>query len=196
MTALGVNLPFAVESREPLGQVLLGSRHRAAGNAWRVEVADDASVVHAYQRLRREVFVAEQGLFTGSDADDVDDDARAIVLVARTNDGAVLGGVRLAPVGDGPDIGWWQGGRLAVARKARAHRGIGSALVRAACAHAEARGALRFDATVQAANEAWFEQLGWEHVRSTTVAGAAHVLMRWAGRSHCRSGRRDQIAAR
>jgi AIR synthase-related protein len=57
--------------------------------------------------------------------------------------------------------------------------GVGSALVRAACARAEAEGALRFDATVQVRNEPLFARLGWQSVRRLTVADAPHVLMRW-----------------
>src|SRR4029453_1572535 len=89
------------------------------------------------------------------------------------------GGVRLGPVADGPDIGWWAGGRLAVARDARGAWGVGAALVRAACARAEAEGALRFDATVQARNEVLFQRLGWVAVGPVTVAATPHVLMRW-----------------
>ncbi|MFT4262121.1 MAG: hypothetical protein QM572_01945, partial [Nocardioides sp.] len=79
----------------------------------RAEGAD----LEAYRALRRDVFVAEQGLFPGSDRDDVDDDPRTVVLVARTPDGEVLGGVRLAPMTElsgGRDLGWWRGSRLAV----------------------------------------------------------------------------------
>jgi AIR synthase-related protein len=57
--------------------------------------------------------------------------------------------------------------------------GVGAALVRAACARAEAAGALRFDATVQLGTQRFFQRLGWETVRPVTVAGAPHVLMRW-----------------
>jgi putative N-acetyltransferase (TIGR04045 family) len=163
---------------EALGAVLLGA---AAGVLpdWTIELADDARTVEAYRRLRRDVFVDEQSLFAGSDAeaDDIDTDPRTVVLVARAGDGTVVGGVRLAPVGT--DIGWWTGSRLAVARAARKGGGIGPALVRAACAHAEQRGVLRFEATVQAANEALFRRLGWQRLRATEVSGAPHVLMRW-----------------
>jgi hypothetical protein len=71
------------------------------------------------------------------------------------------------------------GGRLAVAPAARGLRGIGAALVRAACTRAEAEGTLRFDATVQARSTPLFARLGWLPVRETTVAGVPHVLMRW-----------------
>ena len=139
----------------------------------------DAAASCAYRRLRREVFVDEQGLFDGHDRDDHDDDPRTIVLVARDRQGEVLGGVRLHPAGPGADIGWWFGGRLVVGSGARDGRSIGSALVRAACARAELEGVLRFDATVQQSREAFFIRLGWHHAGRTEVAGRPHVVMRW-----------------
>jgi len=184
-----------------IGSVLLGgppAPARAGASSWCIEVAD-ADGVAAHRALRREVFVAEQGLFgaRAAEEDALDHDPRTVVLVARepspdgaaggasTARGRVLGGVRLAPAGQhltgGVDVGWWAGSRLAVARGARASR-IGPALVRAACARAEAAGALRFDATVQAAAEPMFRRLGWERVRDAEVPGAEdvpHVLVRW-----------------
>jgi putative N-acetyltransferase (TIGR04045 family) len=135
----------------------------------------DGPALQEYRALRREQFVDEQGLFAHSDLDETDADPRTIVLVARTSEGAVLGGVRLGPVGGGPDVGWWQGGRLV----SRGGLGAGAALVRAACARAEAEGVLRFDATVQPRYRPFFAKLGWEHLRAITVAGAPHELMRW-----------------
>jgi putative N-acetyltransferase (TIGR04045 family) len=145
--------------------------------------------VVAHRALRRAVFVDEQGLFrdstTGSagDLDGHDHDPRAIVLVARDGAGEVLGGVRLAPVdpdASRPDLGWWTGSRLVVAPTARRRAGVrvGAALVRAACARAEAAGVLRFEAEVQAANERLFARLGWQRLRDTAVAGRPHVRMR------------------
>lgn len=159
---------------------LLGDRSTLARQPeLRVEEAEDTAEVEVYRRLRREVFVHEQGLFEDHDVDERDDDPRTIVLVARDRDGSIIGGVRLGPAGEGPDIGWWNGGRLVVAPGARGQRGIGAVLVRAACARAETEGALRFEATVQARNEVLFERLGWRRVRAATVAGRPHVLMRW-----------------
>ncbi|WP_079032401.1 MSMEG_0567/sll0787 family protein [Streptomyces specialis] len=159
---------------------LLGDRSTLARQpAFRVAEADGAADIAAYRRSRRDVFVHEQGLFARHDLDDRDSDPRTVVLVAKDPEGTVVGGVRLCPVGDGPDIGWWQGGRLVVAPGARGPHGIGAALVRAACARAEAEGVLRFDATVQARAATLFRRLGWQRVRDTTVAGAPHVLMRW-----------------
>jgi N-acyl-L-homoserine lactone synthetase len=160
--------------------------------------AEDTATIAAYHGLRRSVFVDEQALFA-DDRDDYDDDPRTVVLVARDRAGAVAGGVRLSPFGPGgPDIGWWCGSRLAVyperrhggagnpadnsqSSASRTDRGdsVGPALIRAACAYAEAAGALRFEATVQAGSERMFRRLGWDRVRPVTVAGAPHVLMRW-----------------
>jgi predicted N-acetyltransferase YhbS len=67
----------------------------------------------------------------------------------------VLGSVRLGPVDDGPDLGWWFGGRLVVDAGCPV-RGVGAALDRAACAQAESAGVLRFETTVQARNEVLF----------------------------------------
>ncbi|WP_229910896.1 MSMEG_0567/sll0787 family protein [Streptomyces aurantiogriseus] len=159
---------------------LLGDRSTLARQPlFHIEQACSAAELSDYRRLRREAFVHEQGLFTGHDLDDRDTDPRTLVLVAKDQDGTVVGGVRLGPVHDGPDIGWWQGGRLVVARRARGPHGIGAALVRAACARAEAEGVLRFDATVQARNEVLFKRLGWRSVREIEVADAPHMLMRW-----------------
>ncbi|MDF2441910.1 MAG: hypothetical protein JWR01_113 [Subtercola sp.] len=139
----------------------------------------DAAEVQAYRVLRRETFVDEQGLFEGHDLDELDLDARTVVLVARAADGTVLGGVRLAPATPDVDLGWWTGSRLVVARAARGQLGIGPALVQAACAHAEARGVLRFEATVQPAAERMFAKLGWERLGEAVVAGVPHARLRW-----------------
>jgi len=144
------------------------------------DTAADREALAAYQSLRRAAFVDAQGLFGGSDHDDADGDPRTIVLVARTVEGTVIGGVRLGPVG-GEDIGWWRGSRLVVAAGAARSvgPGVGAALVRAACAHAEAAGVLRFDAAVQAGKERFFARLGWTRVGESTLAGRPHVEMRW-----------------
>ncbi len=137
----------------------------------------DTRELRQYRRLRRASFVVEQGMFTGTDHDDVDDDPRAVVLVAVADDGAVLGGVRLAPACS-PDIGWWTGSRLVADPAARA-AGLGPALIRAACAHVESAGALRFEATVQHRYAPMFVGLGWTDHGECVVAGRPHHVMRW-----------------
>jgi putative N-acetyltransferase (TIGR04045 family) len=155
--------------------VLLGARP-AGLPAFRIGPAGTEAELAAYRALRADAFVRRYGLFDGDDTDDADADPRTVVLLARDPAGRVLGGVRLGPARPGPDIGWWRGGRLVVEPGAR---GIGRALVRAACAYAESAGALRFDATVRAEAEPWFRRLGWESVRATEVAGQPHALVRW-----------------
>lgn len=162
--------------------ILTGSRRTPPALDSFVVVRAEAREVAAYRALRREVFVDEQGLFAGSDHDDVDDDPRTVVLVAVASDGEVLGGVRIhpaQPVMGGRDIGWWRGSRLAVATDARMLMGVGAALVRAACAEAESLGALRFDATVQAQNERLFRRLGWVPRERTHLHGHPHVVVDW-----------------
>lgn len=148
-----------------------------------VVVDADSADLRAYRALRHAVFVREQGLFAGTDADDVDDDPRTRVLVARAVDGTVLGGVRLHPAHHpglaGRDLGWWQGGRLVVADAARRGPGVGPALVRAACAAAETAGALRFEACVQPQNERLFVRLGWQPREQVLLHGRPHVVMDW-----------------
>jgi putative N-acetyltransferase (TIGR04045 family) len=152
---------------------------QARGPAFEITQADTADAIGSYHALRRRVFVAEQGLFARDDRDDRDDDPRTVVLLARDRSGIVVGGVRLGPADPaGPDLGWWYGGRLAVDPASRS-LAVGPALVRAACAHAEAAGVLRFEATVQNRAEPMFARLGWRPVRAVTVAGRPHTLMRW-----------------
>lgn len=159
--------------------VLTGQPSAAATPPFLIEPADCAADVAAYMQIRRDVFVAEQGIFAGSDSDDIDDDPRTVVLVARSPEGVVLGGVRLAPVTPAVDLGWWTGSRLVVTKTARSAGGIGAALVRAACAHAEETGVLRFEATVQSQNEILFRRLGWQKLGDITVVGQPHAHMRW-----------------
>jgi len=155
-------------------------RHRDSSY---VVVVADAAEHRAYRRLRHEVFVSEQELFDGTDTDAVDEDPRTIILIARTHDGEVLGGVRIHPA-VGPDgvppphdLGWWRGSRLAVAADARLHLGVGAALIRAACARAEAEGALRFDAEIQAQHRRLFERLGWNVQTERLLHGRPHLVV-------------------
>ncbi len=171
-------------ARALMGNVLLADRRGLDGRPpFTVTVAEDEATVSTYRRLRHDAFVAASGLFSGTDRDDADDDPRTVVLVARDCDGSVLGGVRLGPVStaswSGPDIGWWTGSRLVVTPHARAHAGVGTALVRAACAHAEAAGVLRFEALARVSARGLFTRIGWRVLGETTLAGAPHLRLSW-----------------
>ncbi|MGV9711965.1 MSMEG_0567/sll0787 family protein [Gordonia sp. NPDC003424] len=146
--------------------------------AFLIRVADDRELLAAHHVLRHREFVERQALFDHTDHDDADDDPRTVVLVATTPDGTVIGGVRLSP-NHTDDIGWWSGSRLVVADPAHA-AGVGAALVRAACAHAESIGVLRFDATVQDRYAPMFGTLGWhDHGAGPVFNGRSHRRMRW-----------------
>jgi putative N-acetyltransferase (TIGR04045 family) len=174
---------------------LLGDKAtRERLSPFEISPAEDAASIASYRWLRRNVFVEEQGLFERDDRDEFDDDPRTVVLLARDRAGVVVGGVRLHPATpSGADIGWWYGSRLAVYPESRHGRSkdsqpssrtdrgdsVGPALILAACAYAEAAGALRFEATVQSQNERMFRRLGWGTVGRVAVADRPHVLMRW-----------------
>ncbi len=128
-------------------------------------VEGDAELAE-HHRIRREVFVAEQGLFAGDDLDVHDGDA-ATVHVLGLADGQPAGTVRLYPL---DADGLWKGDRLAV-RRAHRRSGIGGPLVRLAVATAAGRGGARMVASVQAVNTAFFVGLGW-----TPVGGPVELL--------------------
>jgi putative N-acetyltransferase (TIGR04045 family) len=125
----------------------------------------DAAELAAHHRIRRAVFVVEQGLFDGTDADEHDDDP-ATVHVLGFVDGEPAGTVRLYPL---PGT-LWHGDRLAVLPGFRRSR-IGAQLVRLAVALAGQRGGTRMQARIQVANVPFFEYLGW-----TPTAPSAHHL--------------------
>lgn len=96
-----------------------------------------------------------------TDVDTWDRQPHTIHVLASLGD-AVAGTVRLYPL-DLPDrpVGRWKGDRLAVLP---AHRSslVGVRLVRFAVASASAAGGIEMEASVQVANTAFFEHLGWQ----------------------------------
>lgn len=115
----------------------------------------DAAELAAHHRIRRAVFVAEQGLFTGTDRDEHDDEPGTVHVLGLV-DGQPAGSVRLYPLA-GP---LWHGDRLAVLPEFR-HSRIGAQLVRLAVALAGERGGGRMQARIQLPNVHFFEYLGW-----------------------------------
>jgi putative N-acetyltransferase (TIGR04045 family) len=114
-----------------------------------------AAELDVHLAIRRAVFVAEQGLFGGTDADEHDDDPATVHVLGFVR-GQAAGTVRLYPLAG--DL--WHGDRLAVLPPYRRDR-IGGQLVRLAVALAGQRGGARMQARVQLPNVRFFVHLGW-----------------------------------
>jgi putative N-acetyltransferase (TIGR04045 family) len=125
--------------------------------------------------LRRQVFCSEQGVFSEDDADRHDVGALTIValsVVAGMHD-KVVGTVRIYQ--DEDRI--WYGGRLAVAPEYRRFSGVGDRLTTAAVSTGRALGAERFLATVQEANQGFFERQNFRVLSRLQLHDRPHVLM-------------------
>lgn len=132
--------------------------------------------------VRREVFVAEQGVPEEIEYDAYD--ATAVhVLAVRRADGVALGTGRLLYGADaagktGGAEGVGSLGRLAVARTARG-LGVGVALVRAIEEAARARGLIAVDLHAQTQALGFYERLGYEaYGDEFQDAGIPHLAMR------------------
>jgi putative N-acetyltransferase (TIGR04045 family) len=143
----------------------------------------------AHFQVRRQVFVAEQGLFRGingingtsginDDWDDTDrdghDDDPATIHVVGLADDQICGTVRLYPL---EADGMWKGDRLAVLASHR-HLGLGAPLVRFAVSSAGRLGGREMEAFIQPANVAFFRWLGWRRTGDLVdYAGIPHQRM-------------------
>lgn len=146
------------------------------GRRLRVECrpARSPEELETHFRIRHEVFVTEQQLFTGSDRDTYDADPDVVHVLAFLNDEPV-GTVRLFPLDRADRL--WQGDRLAVLRSARIH-GLGRPLVRFAVKTAGERGGREMVAHIQLQNVALFERLGWhKHGDVEVYVGVHHQPM-------------------
>lgn len=143
----------------------------------RVKPASEAWEKRAYYALRRTVFSDEQQLLT-QDRDSRDFLAIPIVAIAHSCGMAdqVVGAVRIYQ--EAP--GHWYGGRLCVERAYRRHGMIGKALVNEAVSRAIDLGCRRFLATVQLANERYFQSLHWRTLKHMELHGQPHCLMQAA----------------
>lgn len=136
-----------------------------------VRVAETEADLAAHHRVRRAVFVEEQGIFVEHDEDQWDDHAVKVVAAVGPR---VLGAVRLYPL---DEAGLWKGDRLAVLPEGRRLR-IGAPLVRFAVRTAGARGGARMIALIQMRNVAFFRHLGWSPLGDeTNFRGATHQEM-------------------
>ncbi|MFE2509788.1 GNAT family N-acetyltransferase [Streptomyces naganishii] len=148
---------------------------------YEVRVAEDPADREACFAVRKQVFVAEQGV-----PEDIEYDAHdavALHVLAVREDGLPLGTGRLlygeaAAAKTGGEAGVGSLGRLAVARQARG-RGVGVALVRAIEDAARARGLTAVDLHAQTHALGFYERLGYEaYGPEFPDAGIPHRAMR------------------
>jgi putative N-acetyltransferase (TIGR04045 family) len=137
-------------------------------------IAADPDAIDLHHRIRHEVFVREQRIFTDSDRDERDDEASTLKVLGVCGSDAA-GAVRLYVLDH--DRGVWQGDRLAVLHPFRRH-GMGAPLVRFAVATAAERGGTVMVAHIQPPNVAWFEHLGWSRAGEPEIyVGLPHQPM-------------------
>lgn len=148
MTATGSISPFSTPEA--------ATHHAEQEQAVSCRLVGDPVERDLHLRIRHEVFVTEQGLFTSTDQDSQDalaDTRHAVGLLGPV----VAGGVRFYPL---PESGLWKGDRLAVLPAFRHHR-LGPPLVRFAVRTAADAGGERMIAYVQPQNVPMFVRLGW-----------------------------------
>ncbi|WP_330345549.1 GNAT family N-acetyltransferase [Streptomyces longwoodensis] len=149
--------------------------------AYTVRVAEDLADREACFALRKEVFVAEQGVPEEIEYDAYD--AVAVHVLAVREDGLPLGTGRLLHGGaalgkTGGDTSVGSLGRLAVSRAARG-LGVGAALVRAIEEAARARGLAAVDLHAQTQALGFYERLGYvAYGPQFPDAGIPHRAMR------------------
>ncbi|MEQ9619494.1 MAG: GNAT family N-acetyltransferase [Deltaproteobacteria bacterium] len=140
------------------------------------KIAEDDKELEDYFRLRHDVFVKEQKIFSETDIDKYDTDpfhkVINIISVDQPN-GKVIGAVRCyRKEGD-----TWVGGRLSVARGYRNGR-VGAGLVRFAVQTMKSGSCKKFLAYVQPQNVRFFKRLGWTPIgEAETYQGFPHQLM-------------------
>ena len=123
-------------------------------------------------RIRKKIFVTEQGLFDTSDIDE--NDSNSIQLVARQNK-KIIGTVRIYK--EKEKIDHWIGGRLAVEKNFR-NTNAGSGLVKEAMRRVKKRGCKIFTAHIQEKNISFFLGLGWQPMEPVkTYFGSPHQKM-------------------
>lgn len=136
------------------------------------KLALDPAEIAAYYALRRQIFVAEQQLFSDCDRDELDQIAYPIVAVASET-AQVVGVVRIYEASPGV----WYGGRLGTHPDFRRGWTIGRGLIVKAVTTAHAWGCDRFLATVQIQNVRFFERLHWHSLDCLELNGLEHHLM-------------------
>lgn len=137
------------------------------------KLATSPQEYQAYFQLRQTIFCQEQGLFQGSDDDELDQIAYAIIAIPTTADAQVVGVVRIYQ----PEPGIWYGGRLGVSCDYRKGGQVGRGLIYKAVTTAHAWGCQRFLATVQRQNVSFFKRLHWNSLEELVIRDRPHHLM-------------------
>jgi len=136
------------------------------------KIAEAEEELEDYFRLRHEVFVREQKIFSETDVDEYDKGAIHIVAVEGSS-GKIVGGVRCyRKEGD-----TWFGSRLSADPGYRNGK-VGPNLVRFAVKTVKSRGCKTFLAYIQPQNVKFFERLGWKTIGEPVIYhGFPHQLM-------------------
>lgn len=147
---------------------------RLAANGTVFKIAETVAEKQGHFAVRHAVFVEEQGLFTNTDVDEIDEYAIHLVAVESAT-GEVTGAVRVYC--DHDDV--WYGARLAVSNDHRySAASIGANLCRLAEQVVATRGCNTFLARVQVRNLRFFERLGWTpQGEPFEYCGQPHQLM-------------------
>ncbi len=125
-----------------------------------------------YFKIRNDIFVKEQNIFSESDIDEYDKDAIHIAAVENSS-GKMVGGVRCY----NKEGNTWVGGRLSAAPGYRNGK-VGYNLVRFAVQSVKTRGCTKFLAYVQPQNVKFFERLDWKSIGKMFIYHAKlHQLM-------------------
>lgn len=140
------------------------------------KIAQSEDELERYFRLRHEVFVKEQQIFSESDVDKYDTNPvhEVIHIIGiKESDGTMVGGVRCYK----EEENTWFGGRLSSAPDHRNAR-VGADLVRFAVETIKTTDCKTFLAYVQPQNVRFFQRLGWSKVGDLhQYQGQPHQLM-------------------
>jgi putative N-acetyltransferase (TIGR04045 family) len=137
------------------------------------KLAETPKEVSAYFALRHAIFLEEQGLFEGSEVDDLDAIAYPIIALDTAQNNAVVGVVRIYE----PESGLWYGGRLGVHPDYRRVGHIGKGLIYKAVTTANTWGCHQFLATVQLQNVRFFQRQHWHSLEELVLCDRPHHLM-------------------
>ncbi|MBE9028829.1 GNAT family N-acetyltransferase [filamentous cyanobacterium LEGE 11480] len=144
-------------------------------NRYSFKLALSAAEIQGYFALRQAIFCEEQGVFHGSDVDEIDATAYPIVAIDHeaAPDQQVVGVVRIYE----ETSRHWYGGRLGVHPDYRRVGRIGKGLIDKAVTTANTWGCEQFLATVQLQNVRFFQRLHWDSLQELDLHGLPHHLM-------------------